>query len=89
MPTSARIEARVSREQKQRFEQAAELEGVTLTDFAIASMERAARQTLQEHTILTLSTRDQRAFVQALLSPPEPNQALRRAAARHAQLRKK
>lgn len=86
MPALARIEARVSREQKRRFEQAAEIEGVTLTDFAISSMERAARQTLQEHALLVLSARDQRAFVDALLSPPEPNEALRRAAKRHAQL---
>jgi uncharacterized protein (DUF1778 family) len=86
MPALARIEARVSREQKRRFEQAAEIEGVTLTDFAISSMERAATQTLQEHAILALSVRDQRAFVDALLNPPEPNEALRRAAERHAQL---
>ena len=86
MPGLARIEARVSREQKRRFEQAAEIEGVTLTDFAISSMERAARQTLQEHAILALSARDQRAFVDALLNPPEPNEDLRRAAERHAQL---
>ncbi len=86
MPASARIEARVSREQKRRFEQAAEVEGVTLTDFAISSMERAARQTLQEHAVLALSARDQRAFLDALLNPPAPNAALRRAAKRHAQL---
>ena len=34
-PQHARIEARVSPKQKQLFERAAAIEGVTLTDFAI------------------------------------------------------
>lgn len=89
MPASARIEARVSREQKRLFERAAEVEGVTLTDFIISSMQRAATQTLQEHTTLALSAKDQRAFVDALLNPPEPNPALRRAVDRHARVRPK
>jgi uncharacterized protein (DUF1778 family) len=41
-PKEARIEARVSPEQKRLFERPAEIEGVTLTDFAITSMQRAA-----------------------------------------------
>lgn len=76
----ARIEARISREQKRLFERAADLEGVTLTDFVISSMQRAATQTLQEHSIIQLSATSQRAFVSALLNPPEPNDALRKAA---------
>jgi uncharacterized protein (DUF1778 family) len=39
-PKEARIEARVSSEQKRLFERAAEIEGVTLTDFAISRMPR-------------------------------------------------
>jgi hypothetical protein len=38
----ARIEARVSPQQKELFERAAEIHGVTLTDFAISTMHRAA-----------------------------------------------
>jgi uncharacterized protein (DUF1778 family) len=41
-PLHARIEARVSPEQKELFEWAAAIEGVTLTDFAISTMHRAA-----------------------------------------------
>lgn len=81
---SARIEARVDPEQKRLFERAAQVEGVTLTDFAISSMQRAATQTLQEHTLIVLSARDQQAFVEALMNPPEPNETLRRAAKRYA-----
>jgi len=76
----ARIEARVSAKQKRLFERAAAIEGVTLTDFAISSMQRAATSVLQEHTRIELSERNQRTFVEALMNPPEPNEALRAAA---------
>jgi uncharacterized protein (DUF1778 family) len=76
----ARIEARVSPQQKRLFERAAAIEGVTLTDFAISSMKRAATSAVQEHTRIELSERNQRAFVEALTNPPEPNEALRKAA---------
>lgn len=83
-----RIEARVSPEQKQLFERAAEVSGITLTDFAISSMQRAAAEALEQHTMLTLSMRDQRAFLDILLNPPAPSEALRRAAKRHDRLGK-
>jgi uncharacterized protein (DUF1778 family) len=79
-PKHARIEARVSPEQKELFERAAAIEGVTLTDFAISTMHRAATSVVQEHTTIELSVRNQRAFVEALRNPPEPNEALREAA---------
>ena len=79
-PQHARIEARVSPEQKELFERAAAIEGVTLTDFAISTMHRAATRVVQEHTTIELSVRNQRAFVDALRNPPEPNEALREAA---------
>jgi uncharacterized protein (DUF1778 family) len=79
----ARIEARVSSEQKRLFEKAAEIEGVTLTDFAVASMHRAATRALQSHHAISLSLRDQDAFMQALMNPPAPNEVLRRAARKY------
>jgi uncharacterized protein (DUF1778 family) len=83
----ARIEARVSARQKRLFERAAEIEGVTLTDFAISSMQRAAAAVLQEQTTIELSQRNQRAFVDALTNPPEPNQALREAAKAYSKMK--
>lgn len=83
----ARIEARVSARQKRLFERAAEIEGVTLTDFAISSMQRAAAAVLQEQTTIELSQRNQRAFVDALMNPPEPNQALREAAKAYSKMK--
>jgi uncharacterized protein (DUF1778 family) len=78
-PQQARIEARVSAQQKRLFERAAEIEGVTLTDFAISSMQRAATRVVEEYARMELSQRNQRAFVEALRNPPEPNRALRQA----------
>ena len=78
--SEARIEARVSHEQKALFEQAAGIQGITLTAFAVATMHRAATNVIQEHSTLTLSSLNQRTFVEALMNPPEPNEALRKAA---------
>jgi uncharacterized protein (DUF1778 family) len=80
---AARIEARVSAEQKTIFERAAEMEGVTLTDFVISSAQRAAAQVFESHAMISLSSRDQHAFIDALMNPPEPNPALRSAAKRY------
>jgi uncharacterized protein (DUF1778 family) len=80
----ARIEARVTAKQKRLFERAAKLEGVTLTDFMISSMQRAATQAIQEQAMLRLTEGDQQAFIKALLNPPEPNEALRKAAKAYA-----
>jgi uncharacterized protein (DUF1778 family) len=73
----ARIEVRIGAKQKRLFERAAAMEGVTLTDFAISCMQRAAASAVAEHARIELSERDQQAFVQALMNPPEPNAALR------------
>ena len=86
-PQQARIEARVSAKQKRLFERAAEIEGVTLTDFAISSMQRAATSAIQEYTRIKLSERNQRAFVEALMNPPEPNEALREAAKAYSRMK--
>jgi uncharacterized protein (DUF1778 family) len=83
-PQQARIEARVSAKQKRLFERAAALEGVTLTDFAITSMQQAAARAIQEHSRIELSERSQQAFLDAVMNPPQPNKALRDAARAHA-----
>jgi len=43
-------------------------------------MQRAAASAIQEYPRMELSERNQRALVEALKNPPEPNQALRAAA---------
>ena len=83
---SERLEARVTPEQKDLFREAADLEGVTLTDFIVSSVHRAAIRTLEARNILDLSRRDQKTFVNALLHPNAPNRRLRIAWSRHAAL---
>jgi uncharacterized protein (DUF1778 family) len=79
-PRTERLEARVSREQKQLYQRAATLAGRSLTEFVVNSLQEAARRTIQEHGAISLSRRDQEVFVRALLTPSAPNQQLRRAA---------
>ena len=83
MSRSERLEARVSKAQKTLFLRAASLQGRSLTDFLIASVQEAAERTLRTHDILTLSERDRKNFVAALLQPAAPGKALRQAAKRY------
>ena len=78
-----RLEARVTPGLKRLFQRAADLQGVTLSDFLIQSLRQAALQTVQEHETLRLNTRDSLQFAKALLAPPKPNARLRAAARRY------
>jgi uncharacterized protein (DUF1778 family) len=77
------LEVRVAPEVKALWQKAAELEGRTLIDFVIASVQAAACQVIEQHQVLKLSVEDSEAFVDALLNPPEPNDALKAAALRY------
>jgi uncharacterized protein (DUF1778 family) len=79
----ARLEARISPEQKRLFERAADLQGRTLTEFVVRSAQEAAREAIREHELISLTARDTKAFVNALLKPPAPSARLKRAAARY------
>lgn len=79
----ARLEARVSPEQKQLIERAADMQGRSLTEFVISSAQEAAREAIREHELMSLTARDTKAFVNALLKPPAPSSRLKRAAARY------
>ncbi|MEE3718310.1 DUF1778 domain-containing protein [Tumidithrix elongata RA019] len=81
--TSARLEVRISPEIKALVQKAADLEGRTLTDFAIASVQAAAYRVIEQHQTLKLSIEDSEAFVDAILNPPKPNDALKAAALRY------
>jgi uncharacterized protein (DUF1778 family) len=77
-----RLETRVTREQKRLIERAAKLEGRSITDFVVAATQAVARQVIQEHGMLKLTSKDRAVFVEALLNPPEPNARLRQAVRR-------
>src|SRR5712692_11619769 len=74
---SQRLEARVTAEQKSLIERAAALQGRSVTDFVLTSVQDAARRAIEEHSQLALSVRDSEAFVDALLNPQPVNGRLR------------
>jgi uncharacterized protein (DUF1778 family) len=83
---TARIEARIAPEALAVVKRAAEIQGRSLSDFVVAAAQEAAYRAIEETQIIRLSVEDQRNFVEAILNPPEPTAALRRAFARHREL---
>jgi len=83
---TARLEARIPASIYSQMRQAAELRGMTLTGYLIATAGEAARRELEEVAILRLAREDQIRFAAALIDPPKPNARLKRAAKRHAVL---
>lgn len=83
--TTERLEARVPAPIKDLIVRAASLEGVTLTDFVIATLQRSAAEVVREHEVLSLSVRDSVAFAKTMLAAPKPNRKLTQAFARHRQ----
>lgn len=78
-----RLETRVTADQKSLIERAAALQGRTVTDFVLSSVQEAARRTIEEHQRLDLSVRDSEAFVEALLNPQPVNERLRDTVSRY------
>ena len=81
--TEARIEARISVEAKALIQRAVDIEGTTLTDFISKSAQAAAQNVIETNQTLKLGIEDSKAFVEAILNPAEPNEALKKAAARY------
>ena len=80
-----RLEARLTADQKDLFRKAAELRGVTLTDFVVNSAYEAAVKTIETQRVIELNRRDQDAFVRSLLHPSAPNKYLKAAVRRYRQ----
>ncbi len=74
---SARIETRVSQEQKDLIERAAAVSGRTVSEFVLAHVEVAAKQVIEEHEKLHLDQTQSRILVDALLAPKKPNKRLK------------
>lgn len=83
---TARIEARIAPEALAAVKRAAEMQGRSVSDFVVAAAQEAAHRTLEEATLLRLSSEDQQRFVELLLTPPSPSPALERAREAHARL---
>lgn len=74
---SGRLELRVAPEEKAIIDRAAALAGSNTTDFVRSTMLDAAREEIRRQEIIELTVEGSRAFVEALMDPPEPNERLR------------
>ncbi|HEX6006184.1 MAG TPA: DUF1778 domain-containing protein [Burkholderiales bacterium] len=83
---SARLEARIKPELRALIQRAADLEGRKVSEFVTDALQHAAQQAIADAHVLRLSIADQELFAKALLAPPEPAPALRRAFARRREL---
>jgi uncharacterized protein (DUF1778 family) len=84
--STARLEARISTDLHAMLKRAAELQGRTMTDFVVGAVQDAALRAVQQADVVRLSLADQACFAEALLKPPQPAPALKRAFARRRKL---
>lgn len=84
--TTARFDVRLAAEQKKLFEQAQLLAHYrSLTEFILDAAQQYAHQIIEKHNSILASERDKQVFFDALMNPPKPNAALKKAAARYKQ----
>ena len=73
----ARFDARLSKEKKIIIEKAARLGGYrNLSDFVVSTVYERAQMIIQKSETILASQRDSEIFFNALVNPPEPNEAL-------------
>jgi len=80
-----RLETRIAAADKALIEQAAELRGMTVSEFVIAVLRRASQKTVEQLRTLEYSRRDQAALVSALFDTGRATSRLRRATRRYRQ----
>jgi uncharacterized protein (DUF1778 family) len=82
---TARLETRVSQDQKELIERAAAYLGRSVSDFISSEVELAAKRIIDQYERLHLDREQSRALVEALLAPKRPNKRLREAVGQHSQ----
>ena len=75
----ARLEVRLPTSVYALLKRAAELKGRSISDFVLSAAQDAAQRAIEDDGIIRLSAGDQARFAQALINPPTPNAALKRA----------
>ena len=80
-----RLEARISRQEKELFARAAAIQGRTPSEFVVSALHDAALKVIEAHEVIRLTEKDRAVFVEALLNPPEPSANLKAAAKRYFQ----
>ena len=81
----ARLAARLTPQQKELFEHAASLQGLSLTEFVVQSVQTAAELVVRSHTVIELSARDSLVLAEALLHPRPLTAGLQEALRDHAE----
>ena len=79
-----RIDFRVSSDTKTLLARAAELSGVKMSQFWIDVATERAQDIVAQHDQIELNDQARKIVLKALLSPPAPNAALKRAAKKFA-----
>lgn len=85
-PRRERLETRLTVEQKTLVQQAAALEGRSVSDFIVTSATERAEEVIRSRRVLRLTAEDSQFFAEAVLNPADPSEALRDAARRHDEL---
>ncbi|MEO1340604.1 MAG: DUF1778 domain-containing protein [Cyanobacteria bacterium J06635_13] len=70
-PKDSRIDLRLTQKQKTTIEQAAAMNGVSVSAYTLLHLLPQAQQDIEERERLTLSNRDRDTFLSALTSPPK------------------
>lgn len=76
-----RLPTRATPELKRMAQHAAALEGRSLTDFVEASIRERAERAIRAHEVTVVAEAHARDFADAIVTPPQPNDRLRDAAA--------
>jgi uncharacterized protein (DUF1778 family) len=82
----ARLEARLPARVYALLKRAAELKGRSISDFVVSAAQDAAQRAIEDDEVIRLSAEDQARFASALITPPAPKAALKRAVRRHNEL---
>lgn len=80
----SRLHIRCNERTRQLLDRAAGYAQVNLSEFVLTQAVAAAERVVREQESITLKAEDFQAFLTALDAPAEPNAALQRACARHA-----
>jgi uncharacterized protein (DUF1778 family) len=78
-----RLEARVTAEQRELFQQTADLQGRSLTDFVIESVHEKAVETIESMSIIRLTAEQSLRMAEVMFNPREPSARLIAAARRY------
>lgn len=78
-----RLAMRVPSSLKDKYTRAAELRGETFSGWAKHVLDEAAERQIREHEFTDMALADRVAFMESVLAPPKPTQAVVQAAKRY------